>query len=196
MAPITGVTLVKRFTYRDATEEFSNKYYLTGDPPADDAHWKTLFETLATEEATVLHESVHYVRAYGYDDDALNAHAVVTHFFDGTDMPAQAGAGAWALVVPGDVAAFAEWKTDRVNTRGKPVYLRKYFHTPAQSETDNDKIGPSYKTALLGFASVMRGGSFDTSRAIRSRTHNDTIVAHKVGDYLTTRTLKRRGRRP
>jgi hypothetical protein len=51
-------------------------------------------------------------------------------------------------------------------------------------------------TALDAFATKMWDGTFLSARTLRARTHADTITSSGHDAYITTRTLKRRGKRP
>jgi hypothetical protein len=59
-----------------------------------------------------------------------------------------------------------------------------------------DTILASQKTALLALGAKLQDGSFTEARTITAQAHDDTIVSHAASSYITTRTLKRRGKRP
>lgn len=88
------------------------------------------------------------------------------------------------------------WKTARVNTHGKPIYLRKYYHgvivSPASS--DGDTIESTQKTALdsLGPALNATSGSWPGIAGPDGVAPGDALAS----TYATTRTLRRRGKRP
>jgi hypothetical protein len=210
MATQTGITVVKRFTYRgDANEEFSNTYWLTGSPPADATAWRTLFDALVTQEKTCYHSGVSVIRGYGYDDNtghksgdtgtvapsvwtvdltvAPNTPVAGTATFTGGDVQAS-----------GDQAGWVRWKTDRrTDPGGKAIYLRKYFHgVILQVLPNQDNIKASLVTAYGAFGTKMRDGSFADSRTVTAAGHEDTLTSSGASVYVTTRTLKRRGKRP
>lgn len=195
-----GVTLVKRFTYRgDASEEWSNSYFFKGGTtPADDDAWGTLVDALVTQEKTVYTSGVQVVRAYGYDSDADNAHAVFVRDYTVSPLsvvPGTLTASASNPLYPGDVAAWVRWGTERF-ARGKRVYLRKYFHgIQIASSLNQDSISAAQVTALTALGAKLRDGSFLGGRTLTARGHSDTLVNHGVSPYATTRTLKRRPKR-
>jgi hypothetical protein len=200
MAAVVGITLIKRFTYRgDALEEWSNQYHLSGSVPANGTDWQTLIDALVAQEKTIYANSTVVVRAYGYDSDAEDATAVYSK-----DWLAGGGSGvvgtlnvSGAIKYPGDAAVWVRWKTSRTNSRGKPIYLRKYFHDARGNSSGSvDDVFSGQKTALGNFGVKLRDGSFLDARTIRSRTHAETIVGSAASDFVTTRTLHRRGRRP
>jgi hypothetical protein len=107
-----------------------------------------------------------------------------------------APSGTWTLA-PGDSAVWERWKTSRMNSRGKPIYLRKYYHDATiQTTASPDTVTTSQKTALEAFGTKLVDGSFAGARTIRSRSHAETIISHACSQFVTTRTLHRRGRRP
>lgn len=195
MAAQTGLTIVKAFEYRSAVEEFSNQYWFTGDVPADAAAWTALFDALVLQEKTIYPALVTVVRGYGYASDADDATAVWVH-----DIAAAPVAGTLVTTggnrQAGDAAVWARWKTSRTNTKGRAIYLRKYYHPAYATTADEDTVLTLQRNALFNFGAKMSDGTFLSARTITARGHTDTIVNYDRSLYVTTRTLKRRGKRP
>ena len=196
-APTTGLTIVKRFSYRgDASEEWSNKYLLTGSTPADSAAWRALFDALVLEEKKLYRVQTSVVAGYGYNSAAEDAHAVWNVDLDiapNTPVP-----GTMAVAgdrFSGDQACWVRWGLDRMNSKGKRVYLRKYFHDGTRDSVNIDNPAPGYVTALAAFGTKLRDGSFVGGRVITDHL-GTAVVGSGVSSYMTTRTLKRRGKRP
>jgi hypothetical protein len=200
MAAKVGLTIVKAFTYRgDSTEEFSNTYHLTGTVPDTPTAWRTLFDALVAQEKTVYASAVSVVRGYAYatdnpSDDSVWSVDLVT---DSGVVPGTLSLGT-GTPAPGDCAVWVRWKTSRLTSPGsKPIYLRKYFHGALMASGGvGDTILASQKTALLALGAKLQDGSFTEARTITAQAHDDTIVSHAASSYITTRTLKRRGKRP
>lgn len=98
----------------------------------------------------------------------------------------------------GDQAALVEWKTDHINKRGKPIYLRKYIHAGFVLSTDHDALDTAYKNALQAYADnvhALQGGLTNASSPNWPGGSHTTIL-NLVHPWVTTRTLKRRGPRP
>lgn len=197
MAAVVGITLVKKFSYRgDANEEFSNQYWLSGSIPSDDTAWTTLIDALCTAEKACYTSEVSIVRAYGYDSDADNAASVVQKDYSLSPIAGTLTVSS-AARVPGDVAGWIRWKTSRLNTKGKPIFLRKYMHGVWMSNTSGgDTLNATQKTAFETFGTKLMDGTFSGSRTLRSRLNAETLLSRAASTYLTTRTLKRRGKRP
>lgn len=201
MATVTGLVSVKKFLYRGVAEEFSNDYWFSGTPPADNAAWKTLYDALVAQEKTCLIPGVTMVAGYGYDDNADSRHAVWSidmTVSPNVPVPGTLPPQASDTGTPGDCAAWVRWKTERLNSKGKPIYLRKYFHGVLKDTgaTTADNVNSAQKTALNAFGSKLRDGTFADARTLRSRLHADNLIQVGVSNYVTTRTLKRRGKRP
>jgi len=190
---------VKKFAYRgNANEEWSNTYMLTGSTPADSAAWRTLFDALVAQEKTVYSSYVTVIGGYGYssvDDDATAIWSV-----DLTVSPNTPVSGTYTSTSnqrnAGDTAAWVRWGLDRFNSKGKRIYLRKYFHNVyGASPAAADTLEAGQVTALTAFGAKMDDGSFAGGRKITDKLGTAT-VGHAVSPNITTRTLKRRGKRP
>jgi hypothetical protein len=195
MAAACGITLVKKFTYRgDATEEYSNQYWFTGGAPADGTAWATLIAALVVQEKTLYNLNVKYIRGYGYDSDVDNADSVYVD--DKTLAPVDGTFNeAGTVVCPGDSANWIRWFSGRTSN-GKKIYLRKYFHPAYASASAVDQTAATWKTAAQTFATKLQDGTFSGSRKLTARGHSDTPTLGAPSTYVTTRTLKRRGKRP
>jgi hypothetical protein len=198
MAIATGLVLIKRFTYRDDPgEEWSNKYWLTGSPPATATAWRALFDELVALEKQCYPASVHVVGGYAYDDNTPGANSVWS--VDLTAL-AQEVPGTLSTAVgsrmSGDQAGLVEWQTNRKNTRGKWIYLRKYFHSGMLSSIDHDEVEPTTITQYTDFATRLSNGGWPGGRIIRSQKQDEVLQTYRVPKYVTTRTLHRRGKRP
>lgn len=197
----TGITVIKKFTYRgDAEEEWSNKYHFTGSDPATTADWLALFNALVLIEKTIYPATHVVVRGYGYTSDASTASAVWSRDLEasGGTVPGTLTIAATNAVLPGDTAIWARWKTDRLSVKGKPIFLRKYYHGAVQETLLSDSIVKAAQTtALASFAAKMWDGTFLDARHLRAPGRSsETIVGASTSQYPTIRTLKRRGKRP
>ena len=150
-----GIVLVKSFQYRDATEEWSNGYHIQGDAPANDTEWKAQFDALIALEQTLLYDNVKYERAYGYDNFD-GTHASVSSFNYGAETfpPFGSLTSSGQIFKQGLTCVVCKWDTGRRNTKGKPVYLFKYFHGVADdgTATEPDKLKSAQHTAGASFA--------------------------------------------
>jgi hypothetical protein len=201
VSDVCGVTLVTKFPYRgNPLEEYSNGYHFTGDVPATEVAWKALADALIAQQKTVLWGVGSIIRAYGYATDDPLDHAVWSHDYlaAGASVVGTYSIGSGAEA-PGDCAVWVRWKTSRLSVKGKPIYLRKYFHPAVIAGSGGaavDQVEAGQIAALNALGAKLSDGSFIDARTIRSQPHDDTILSHSASPYVTTRTLKRRGKRP
>lgn len=211
MAQQVGMTTIKRITYRgDTNERYSNNYWFTGSTPVDSAAWRALFDALILVEKACYPNSCSVVGGYGYDDNTGHRPE------DPTGTPVSPAVWSVDLTVtpntpvvgtcvrgtnldgPGDDAVWVRWKTSRkTSPGGKAIYLRKYFHpalVPVSGSTDLATV--EQKNGLTALGAKLWDGSFIDSRRITTPGKTDTIIGSGTCTYITTRTLKRRGKRP
>lgn len=190
-----AVTLIKEFNYRGSLEEWSNTYLLDGVTPTTPAEWKTLFDAIAASEKTCFRSTSYVVRAYGYTDASELAVASYDYKANNATIPGtapyvQASHDKWA----GDQAGWLRMRVG-TNVKGKPVYLRKYFHDGFSSAANADQLDPDIKTKYVAHGNKMVDGTLPGG--MKWIAKGGTVGTLPVaGPYVTTRTLKRRGRRP
>jgi len=191
----SGIVLIKKFDYRGSNEEWSNVYHFSETPPSGDTAWKALVDALAAKEKAVYPSNVHIVRAYCYYDTDNDAVSSVDYTALGAEIPGTLST-AGGILMPGDDACWIRWATTKMSSKGKRVYLRKYFHGVLSEVGIPDGVLTSQKTALTTLGNALRGGA----GAITGFTfcgHDGTAAGTvAVSQFVTTRTLKRRGKRP
>lgn len=193
-----SLTIVKTFTYRTAPEEWSNTYFFTGDLPSSPASWKTLADAVIEDEKTLYDAGTSAVRAIGHKAGESIAvwsydYAAASESVPGT----YAMTGAFAL--SGDTASWIRWSTDQLNSKGKPIYLRSYYHPGyGSSSAHADEVAASWQTAAQAFGNAWIAGYDDGDSVLHTRCgpHGAVGLVALPSTYTTTRTLERRGRRP
>lgn len=196
-----GFTAIFKFTYRGAVEEWSQQYHLDSDF-ADEADFlQTIYEfaqgsdtpSFTGSARNCLPNTTDIIRFYGYHDtddpaayavdyesDAFHCRLVMTGL---TQMP-------------GDTAVWTRWDTERLNSRGRKIYLRKYWHAAVCDETAGiDVVAASQKSALEAFATYATGTGWN-GHFLAGPDGNVPGGGSVASQYFTTRTLRRRGRRP
>jgi hypothetical protein len=93
----------------------------------------------------------------------------------------------------GDQAACVSWLTNLKTSKGKPIYLRKYHHRPYIDPIAPDDLVAAYKTALTTYGDAFLGAALFGGLTNPEKTA--TAESLKVLPYVTTRTLKKRGKR-
>lgn len=195
MPDTPSMTSVKKFTYRGAVEEFSNTYHFSGTMPTTDAGWLALWNALWQEERKIFHDGVTAAAFYGYEagnDNSVYQADTLTSGYPATAGNITVGTG---IKVPGDVASTVRWYTGESSSRGKRIYCRKYFHGTLQDPAAPDNVYSVMKTALDTFGAAMIAGTLPGSVKYCG-PQGAVLSLPAASPYLTTRTLKRRGKRP
>lgn len=189
------LTIVKTFTYRGQPEEFSNSYHFTGSDPADSAAWAALDGAIRTEERKVYTSAAKIVRVYGYNSGAASASYVHDlSLVDPTLVQGQLAAGT-SIPAPGDAAVWLRQPLAVLNSKGKRIFLRKYFHDARLVAGGGDAVFAAQATALVAFGAFLRGSTIPDTRTVCDKSGN-VPTGDAASAFITTRTLKRRGKRP
>lgn len=195
MPDTPSLTLVKRFPYRGLPEEWSNTYHFTGATPASDAAWKTLMLAIHAEERKCYTAASELVTGYGYV--AGNDQSVAQiDFTTGTPLkpPGVLAPSSAVREFSGDQAGWIRAKIGLSST-GKKVYIRKYFHGGQTTFGAGDNIAPTCLAAYDAFAAKLLDGTISGDfRWCGPQAQVASVPFSSI--FVTTRTLKRRGKRP
>ena len=190
-----GVVLYKTFTYRGAPEEWGNTYHFVGDPPANPADWRSLVDALVTLEKVILTTAVSIERAICYENtDDPSVYSYDLTAFGG------AVAGTYDTTAFGDApqegssAYMCRWNTGRRSSRGKDIFLRKYWHPAVSVDGAPDVVHSSLVTKLTTFAGAVLASSGDWP-GLAGPDGVAPISSHAL-TYTTNRTLRKGRRRP
>lgn len=195
MPDTPSITIIKRFSYRGLNEEFSNKYHFSGTVPADAAAWKTLADGIIAAEKLCTGDGVSFVRAYGYVAGNENSVAQIDYTVAPNVVVAGSVAKGTGIDVPGDVAATIRWWTGEYNSRGKKIYCRKYMHGVWANSVDADSLNGTMTPLMQTYAAKLIDGTLPGSFKYCG-PQGAVLSLPLVDPFLTTRTLKRRGKRP
>lgn len=188
MAATGSIRVVKQFTYRGETREFSNRYFFTGHTPSNSTEWTGLSDALVALEAPCYPPTAsggaEIVHTYGYDvgsDVPVFDKAYTT---DGTCSTSL------AQTVPGDVAALVRYSTAARSSKNHPIYLFNYYHAAqtAGGAGGKDTVAATTKTGLDALADAWVNGISDGTN-FYSRT---SPVGHNATGYVTESLLTHR----
>jgi len=197
MAATPSLTIVKKMQYRNfSDEEWSNTYHFNGGTPADSAAWKALADAVIAQEKTVFKSYCSVVRAYGHE--AGNPISVWTYNYETGSgaVPGTFNPGSSYYPLAGDQAGVLEWETADFTSRGKRIYLRKFIHAGAEeADTQGDTVHPDWADALDAYGAAWVTGFISGTYTIAGPNGADGSSPKHL-PYVTTRTLKRRGKRP
>lgn len=194
MPDTPSVTIVKTMPYRGVAEEWSNTYHFdNAAQPSEEGQWSNLALAVWEEERKVLQPSVKLVRAYGYE--AGNEQSVAQIEWAGAEPNDMTGTnGDPGIDMAGDQAV---WIRARIGTSstGKKVYIRKYYHDVPLGAQGGDVIYPATVPKLQALADMLISGTM-LGGFTWCGPQGQVATTAFAPNYPTTRTLKRRGRRP
>lgn len=191
-----GIILLKKFTWRGNSEEWSNGYHMQGDAPANDTEWLAQVEALLAIEQATLTDKCTYTRAYCYDSyDGTTPADYIKSWEADTYPPVGTLADSSLGRQTGVTCQLARFSTGRTNTKGKPVYLFKYLHDvvdPGGSGVE-DSLWSNQLTTLAAYvAALVPPGDVWAGLADPEGNAATGGYAHP---QVYTHRLKRRGRR-
>ena len=191
------ITLIKKFQYRGNDEEWSNSYNLD-TAPTSRSNWLLVAGDFIGWEVACFGSATSIVQVLCYAD----ADNPVTESFDSTDLSGSTLTGqlteATGQPFAGDQASVVSVKTGKTNSKGKPIYLRKYFHGgQAVSGSDAaDAITSDLSDALQDLGDSMVTKHWGGLAYVTDPQGDRPAGPANVDPWVTTRTLKRRGKRP
>jgi hypothetical protein len=196
------ITVTKTFTYRGEAELWSGSYHLT-DHPVDPTAWGDLAGAISVWERPCFTADVVPWAYLGYEnsDDPSVWGALASDL--SISVPGTLAVGSDQYMA-GDQASTFGIKTGLFSTKGKPIWLRKYFHGGVVAAADPaDYIGMGLNSALSDFTAhliddEMGLTSGDTGSPIyyADKSGRRPDGPARVDSFVTTRTLERRGKRP
>lgn len=193
-----SLTLVFSFSYRGNAEEFSQTYFMDGTTPSSAASWKTLADAVIASAKTAIPSDHSIIRAVGHtagESVAVWEYDYAAHSASVAGTMAISG----GVIQSGDTAYWVRWSTAAKTGKGKPIYLRNYFHPAITVSGTPDVILPAVITAVQAYATAWITGFTDGDATVHHRAgpHGASGQAPVLGSpWATTRTLERRGKRP
>jgi hypothetical protein len=190
-----GVVLYKTFSYRGAPEEWGNTYHFVGDAPSNPADWRALVDALIALEKLCLVNTVTIERAICYEDtDHSSVYSYNLASFGGTVPGYYNPSSLGGIAQEGGTSYMARWNTGRVSTKGKPIYLRKYWHPAVAASGSPDTVAAALVSQVGGFASDV----MSASGAWPGLAGPDGVAptGYLAETYTNYRTLRKGRRRP
>lgn len=175
-----SVRVIKEFSFRGATQQFSNRYYFTGGTPSSDANWHTFFDQVKDYEKLCINAAVSIIEIHGYvaPSDVAVASKAYT----------QAGSLSSGTDVPGECAALLRHGTSKLSSRNHPVYVFSYFHKCHRDSSDADTLDATTKTALETYGGHWLSGiTAGGITAVRSTPDGVAVNGTHVATFLTHR---------
>jgi hypothetical protein len=151
--PIIGITITKECPFRDSTQQFTNMYFYNngvGTVPGQ-TEAEALIDSLVTLEKTWHATNVEFVYARCWHQTLL---AITTEMIF---QKALSGLGSASGVAGFDKerAFLFRWRAGN-DSRGQPVYLRKWYHSCGQFGGFSGTISSSVLDNTTGFSAGQR----------------------------------------
>lgn len=183
-----GLVIIVSFPYRaEAHEEWSQRYHLDDDF-ASFADFQSTADALVAAWRPLVTNRVQVERVNGYHDTDDPAAYINLY---GASFPGTLSAGT-STPAPGDDAVWVRWATGKTNSRGRQIYLRKYFHDARMpSGGTADPVYATQMTAITTFANAAVATGWN-GKHIADPAGDVPTGPTATSTYITTRTLHRR----
>lgn len=190
--------LTKQGSWRGVPEQWSNGYCFSGTEPADRAAAIEFFNAVFALEGN-FHRGQQLVKGYYYPD--TNDGTVVKwgndYLTDGS--AAQVSPGGLLNSGPTNKLSLEQAALMRARcgetSKGKPRYVMKYFHGVFAKQTNPDLLDTLNVSVVTPELEKWTNGTLPGGAKL-CRPDGLVCATPQLRPFITTRTLKRRGKRP
>jgi hypothetical protein len=147
-----GIAITKSVAFRNGTQEFTNTYYYeNGGALPDEAGAEALIDQAVSIEKGFHASTVSFIRGRCWSQIGTPAQNNMIHQknLSGT------GSATGDSSMDRERAFLFRWRAGN-DSRGNPVYLRKWYHSCGQFGTASGVIGSSIHANTAGFSNAVR----------------------------------------
>lgn len=181
-----SIKVIKQFTYRGATRQWSNRIYLNNTSIDTQAHFNTLSDAIVTAEKAIYDSGTTIIGTAYYAPGSDVAVWTRSYSTAGTGI---FGAGARA---PGDAAALIRYTTSQRTSKNHPLYLFNYYHGVVTVGGGGDTILAAQATAYGTYANAWVSGFSDGVTTYKKAGPRGAVATgYVVETYITHRDFPR-----
>lgn len=178
-----GVSIVKSTSFRGVAQEFGNTYYYETPLPVVSAVATQLIDHLVTLEKALHSSAVTFVRGKCWSAGGTPAsnEMIAQKSLSGTGS--NGGGGAATLNMDKERAFLVRFRAGN-DSKGRPVYLRKWWHLDAAAIASQSITGPML-SQTAGLSTAIRTGLENFANDFKSITtlpQNFDLVSEKGRD--------------
>jgi len=183
---VPSIRTTKRFTFKLATHDWSNRYFFHGGVPSSSANWYALMDAITNIEKTMFDAATSIISATGYE--AGSDVPVASKSYSLTGTLASTG-----VTTPGECAVLLRMATDGRSTKNHPIFCFSYYHGAKRVSTSDhqDEVATDQKTAVgvlgAGWISGITAGGIT---AVRCSPAGHSCTGYLVERFITHRDFR------